>query len=163
MAKQSARRTTPKQIAFIKNRLVGMTPHEAALKAGYTKQAAMNAERAIMNATGTRQALEDALREAGVDEKELAKLIKEGLGSTKPVIHEGAIVGEYADYLTRKNYIDTILDITGGRAPKNVDVTSQGEKIPSVVMLPAELDHSEEDAEDARNSDSNAGESANEG
>lgn len=120
---------TERQRKYLKARSQGFNKGEASDIAGYS---ARNTNK-IETSRAMAEALDEMMRNQGIDDEFLAKTIKEGLGATKPVVVDGSI-HDYADYPARRQFVDVVLDIRGGRAKKELDVTSKGEKVEGFVI-----------------------------
>lgn len=71
--------------------------------------------------------LMQAIEKAGVNAAKFAEILAEGLAATVGVkVKEGDVSRVIAvpDFGTRHKYLETGLDITGGRAPKKIEVSS---------------------------------------
>jgi phage terminase small subunit len=118
---------TDKQIRYFAERMKGTpTKKEAALKAGYSKEVAENATVKVEGTVGY-ESLAEMLDTPEI-RKKMQAVLSEGLEAKKPVVVDKAIE-EYPDFAVRRQYVDTITDITGQKAKKELDVTTGGEPL----------------------------------
>lgn len=118
---------TEMQVKYFAAKISGSpTKKEAALKAGYSQKIAENATQKVEGTVGYKT-LKELLDTAEMKEQ-MQKVLSEGLKATKPVVVDGEI-HDYTDFAVRRQYVDTVTDITGDKAKKEIDVTSDGEKL----------------------------------
>jgi len=142
MAKKEA---TDKQKRYHINKRAGLTKKEAALEAGYSLTTAENAKHMIEDTIGyaiEKDKFVKAMRDAGISDKLLARVMKEGLKSMKYVGLAGIPV---PDYPTRGVYLDRALEVLGKKV-KRVDIEKKAppSRTNTVIILPPKAKDSEE-------------------
>lgn len=127
--KVKPRKPSAKQRRFIKIKLANigsMTNKAAALEAGYSKATAQDVKRNILSKPGTIKAYRKAMKDAGIDDRTLAQVAKEGLTATSL---NGKNAVEHPDYSTRLKFLEYNNKMRGLEAAQKVDVTSGGRVI----------------------------------
>lgn len=118
---------TEKQIKYLAEKMKGApTKKEAALRAGYSKETADNVQAQIESRVGY-QSLKEMLDNADIKAK-MSAVLEQGMDAMKPVVVDG-VINDYPDYNVRRQYVDTITDITGDKAKKEIDVTNSGDPL----------------------------------
>ena len=134
-----ARELTIKQRKFLKYVAQGMSGAAAARKAGYSEKAANEIASENLSKPNVREALLKAMEDAGITDERIAQVMKDGLDAKRVisarVIYQSGREGqanestddfiEVPDHLTRHKYLETAIDVTGAKAPKNVNVRNQ--------------------------------------
>lgn len=106
-----------RQQKYKEYRLQGFSKYASAIKAGYSRNTAINATKNIERRCNFDQLLEVQ----GLTDIELAKHAKEGLNATKlQSINFKSI--ERPDWFARHKYLETILKLQGKLKDKGVDV-----------------------------------------
>ncbi len=111
----------PREAKLVKGLIEGKPKRVAALEAGYSQGYANNFK--VEERQKIKLALLEAMREQGIDEKSLAKVMAEGLKAKKPVVI-GKAVQEFADHNARHRFTETALKVTGHLADdaKNINL-----------------------------------------
>ena len=101
-------------IKFIEAKLEGKNQTDAARLAGYSfpRQSGYD----LMEQPKIQSALLTRMEDAGIDDNFIAKGLKEGCKALAPPRKDGG--EQYADYFTRKQYLDIILRVRGDFAPE---------------------------------------------
>lgn len=115
-----------KEAALLENRLIhGKTLADSALEAGYqctSRDSAKNQALRVLNRhRDPNGELMKALQKVGVTVERLAQIIADGL-KAEVAVKSGSDVVMVADHSTRHKYLESALDIVGGRAPKRIEV-----------------------------------------
>lgn len=101
-------------IKFIDAKLEGKNNTDAARIGGYSYPTQSGYE--LMKSPKIQTALLERMEEAGINDKFIAKGLKEGCKALAPPRKDGG--KQYADYFTRKQYLDIILRVRGDFAPE---------------------------------------------
>lgn len=104
----------------------GMTKRQAALGAGYTEAMSRHPGAKIESLPGIQEAFRVAMKEAGIDDKSVVRVLKEGLSATNL---NGKDAVEHVDHRTRLSFVEYINKMRGIDAAAKVDVTSGGKAI----------------------------------
>lgn len=99
---------------FINAKLEGKNNTDAARIADYTFPRQQGY--ALMKNPKVQSALLTRMEDAGINDKFIAKGLKEGCKALAPPRKDGG--KQYADYFTRKQYLDIILRVRGDFAPE---------------------------------------------
>lgn len=102
------------QTKFIDAKLEGKNNTDAARLAHYSYPKQSGYE--LMKQPKIQTALLERMEEAGINDKFIAKGLKEGCKALAPPRKDGG--KQYADYFTRKQYLDIILRVRGDFAPE---------------------------------------------
>ncbi len=132
--KPRAKNPTKKQLLLVKYKSEGMNTYRAAITAGYKHNTAKDANQKILDNSGksnVKDMFEKSLEKQGLTTQILANTYIEGIFATK----EDKMGGRIEDYAVRRLYANDILEIKGVKV-KQVDITTDGEKLGSVIMLP---------------------------
>jgi len=115
-----------KQRKYLKGVMSGMPKVKAAEYAGYGKQPRRDIGRKIESSPTMQKAFKLAMKQAGIDDASIVRVLKEGLSATDL---KGKDAIEHPDYGVRLNYVQYINKARGIEATSKLDVTSGGKPI----------------------------------
>ena len=147
---KSNKKLTMRQRRYVKNVMSGMSKRKAALEAGYSQEVCDNTRTKIDKFPSVQEAFRVAMKEAGIDDKSIVRVLKEGLSATNL---NGKDAVEHVDHRTRLSFVEYINKMRGIDAAAKVDVTSGGKAISfglDKLLNPTneEVDPDSEDQED---------------
>jgi len=116
-----------RQRKYLKAVMSGKSKTAAAREAGYGKSSINHpGDKIERDSPNLQEAFKVAMREAGIDDDSLVKVLKEGLGATDL---KGKDAVEHPDYGVRLDYVQYINKARGIEAISKLDVTSGGKPI----------------------------------
>ncbi len=113
------RKPNPKQRKFVKKVIEGESIQQAASLSGYTPLYGHE----LMKQDSIKLALMVAMEKAGIGDDLMADKMREGLDALAPPRKDGG--RQYADFFTRKQYIDMIHRLKGVYAPEEVNINQK--------------------------------------
>ena len=109
---------TVKQREAIKNLFMGMSKKEAGIRAGYSESSAVaGVNNALRRAKGNEEFIK-AMEEAGLTNKRLVEILKEGLEARHP------LKPDQKDYHAIHKFLKDAIEIKQGFPPKKIDTKS---------------------------------------
>jgi hypothetical protein len=97
---------------YVKNKASGMSNYQAAIKAGYSHNTALNARENIeKRAVG--KTLQKVMDKYGLSEEKLVDSLVEGLKHSYKLLVKGGMIIITPDYVCRHRYLETALRLKG--------------------------------------------------
>lgn len=103
---------------YIRNKVAGMSDYQAAIKAGYKHNTAINPKKNIEKPI-VKQELAKLMDKAGLTDEYLIAKAKEGLEEANKIIGTQDNFVEVPDYAVRHKYLETALRLKGHNSNKD--------------------------------------------
>ena len=104
--KKHVKKTSMRARKYIKNKIAGMSDHQAAIEAGYSKATAKNAAKNVEK-HGVKELLEDLMDRKGLTDDKLIDALVDGLNNAQKV----QCGVRLKDHATREKYLETALKL----------------------------------------------------
>ena len=91
----------------------GMTATAALLQAGYAKSVATTQQQSVLGKPRVQNALAQALEDAGIGTKFIARALRRGLAAKRGIYQDGKLVAREPDHGNRHKYLTTALELRG--------------------------------------------------